>query len=423
MSAASFDGSARLARVVAAVATLAAAGAAVANDSTASLGAGGLVLERTAAVAMAEEVLEIRPDRVQVRYRFVNRSARDVETLVAFPLPAVSADYREDPGFDTRRDAANFVGFTAMVDGRAVPLRAELRAYAGTREVTGLLREAGVPVSLFDMRLDRALEGLARPQRARLAAARAILSDADPAPQWTMQARLYWQQRFPAGRTVAVAHDYRPVAGLSMWSPRELLRTDAADEHCLDPGARAALTRRSAGDESLSLLRTQVDYILSTARNWAGPVGAFTLVVDSNAPDVVALACFEGMTRVSPGRLEVRLADFVPQRDLKVVFLAVRSPDAPDAPADGPPQGRFPEASQRPLGESDLAGLSLAELRLMRNEIFARRGYIFRREDLRRHFAAQPWYRPRFDDVTAQLAPVERANLQAIQARERALTR
>lgn len=422
MTTVSLPGFDRIARGAASVAlVLAIAGTAAANDSTASLGAGGLVLERSAAVAMAEEVLEIRPDRVQLRYRFVNRGPRDVDTLVAFPLPAVTADYRDDPGFDTRRDAANFVGFTAAVDGRAVPLRAELRAFAGSREVTALLREAGVPVSFFDTRLDRALERLARPVRARLAAARAIQSETDPAPLWTMQARLYWRQRFPAGRPVAVAHDYRPVAGLSMMTVRELLRPDQAEEHCVDPAARAALAGRHGGEDMV--LRTQVDYVLSTARNWAGPIGAFTLVVDSNAPDVVALACFEGMARVSPGRLEARLADFVPQRELKVVFVTVHRQDGEDAPADAAAQGRFPEASLRRLSEGDLARLPLADLRLMRNEIFARRGYVFRREDLRRHFAAQPWYRPRFDDVMTQLSAIERANLQAIQARERALAR
>lgn len=41
--------------------------------------------------------------------------------------------------------------------------------------------------------------------------------------------------------------------------------------------------------------------------------------------------------------------------------------------------------------EASLAGKSLRELRLLRNEIFARHGYIFQSEDLQQHFSQQAW--------------------------------
>jgi hypothetical protein len=47
-----------------------------------------------------------------------------------------------------------------------------------------------------------------------------------------------------------------------------------------------------------------------------------------------------------------------------------------------------------PLREEHFEGKTAAELDIMRNTIFARRGLIFQREDLARHFASQPWYRP-----------------------------
>jgi hypothetical protein len=66
----------------------------------------------------------------------------------------------------------------------------------------------------------------------------------------------------------------------------------------------------------------------------------------------------------------------------------------------------------------------------MRNEIYARHGWIFRRPDLRNYFASQPWYRPRSDNayysnrqVEAELTPIERRNLQIIGSRENALRR
>jgi hypothetical protein len=66
----------------------------------------------------------------------------------------------------------------------------------------------------------------------------------------------------------------------------------------------------------------------------------------------------------------------------------------------------------------------------MRNEIYARHGWIFRRPDLRNYFESQPWYRPKSDNayysnrqVEAELTPIEKRNLQAIISRENALKR
>jgi hypothetical protein len=131
----------------------------------------------------------------------------------------------------------------------------------------------------------------------------------------------------------------------------------------------------------------------------------------------VAHACFDGLRRVSATRLEAALTDFVPQRELRVGFLRPRDPDPP---AQGEVAGRWPETSQRRLAEAELASLSRAELQLMRNEIFARHGLIFRTDAMRSHFARQPWYQPKHDNVDALLTSVERANIGLIRARERA---
>jgi hypothetical protein len=46
----------------------------------------------------------------------------------------------------------------------------------------------------------------------------------------------------------------------------------------------------------------------------------------------------------------------------------------------------------RPLTEQMLRGLSLHELRLLRNEVYARHGRMFRAEWLQQYFFQQPWY-------------------------------
>lgn len=52
----------------------------------------------------------------------------------------------------------------------------------------------------------------------------------------------------------------------------------------------------------------------------------------------------------------------------------------------------LPESSTKYLTSADLAGLSKEELRLARNEIYARHGRHFQTEDLARYFGSKSWY-------------------------------
>jgi hypothetical protein len=69
----------------------------------------------------------------------------------------------------------------------------------------------------------------------------------------------------------------------------------------------------------------------------------------------------------------------------------------------------FPNSSDHLLDRSDIGGLPASELRIARNEIYARHGYIFQSPDLRAYFAQFPWYKP--TQTTVQLNPVEQQNI------------
>lgn len=70
------------------------------------------------------------------------------------------------------------------------------------------------------------------------------------------------------------------------------------------------------------------------------------------------------------------------------------------------------------LTEDDLLGLSKQELRILRNEIFARHGYIFKSQDLRGYFSTKDWYKPQYNDVTRLLNTIEQRNVAFIQRHE-----
>ncbi len=76
----------------------------------------------------------------------------------------------------------------------------------------------------------------------------------------------------------------------------------------------------------------------------------------------------------------------------------------------------FPDSDRRLLSRSDLGGLSTAELRIARNEIYARRGMYFKSADLRERFEKFGWYRPYTSEPT--LNPVESQNVSLIQQLE-----
>jgi hypothetical protein len=61
-----------------------------------------------------------------------------------------------------------------------------------------------------------------------------------------------------------------------------------------------------------------------------------------------------------------------------------------------------------------LEGLSIYELRLIRNEFYARRGRRFKTEWLSRYFLDQPWYQPAEDSTEPVLSPTERMNVDTI---------
>lgn len=80
--------------------------------------------------------------------------------------------------------------------------------------------------------------------------------------------------------------------------------------------------------------------------------------------------------------------------------------------------GAYPEASDHILTPRELRRYSAYELRIMRNEVFARYGYIFNSSDLKEYFNAQEWYRPLYSNVNNRLTQIEKINVEKIKEYE-----
>jgi hypothetical protein len=81
--------------------------------------------------------------------------------------------------------------------------------------------------------------------------------------------------------------------------------------------------------------------------------------------------------------------------------------------------GEYKIASQRLLKESDVENLVKSDLEFMRNEIFARHGYCFKKKHLRENFENEEWYVPNTTNVADQLTAIEKKNIELIKRYEK----
>ena len=83
----------------------------------------------------------------------------------------------------------------------------------------------------------------------------------------------------------------------------------------------------------------------------------------------------------------------------------------------------LPKSDKEKLTRADLEGLTKEQLRLARNEIYARHGMIFGVDDLDKYFATKSWYKPTisFNDFydTVEMSLVEEENVILIQQVEK----
>ena len=120
---------------------------ALANDSTAEMATGGLIFVRNENVEMRSEDLSISAKEVNVRYKFFNKSDKDVTVLVAFPMPDIRVDEADQNIAVPTEDPVNFLAFVTTVNGKPVTTQVEQRVLAVGIDRTKMLRDLGIPLA------------------------------------------------------------------------------------------------------------------------------------------------------------------------------------------------------------------------------------------------------------------------------------
>jgi hypothetical protein len=321
---------------------------ALANDSSAELAQGGLVLKKHDGIAMKSEDLYISPDAVRVKYEFLNTTAHDERIIVAFPMPDITTEGVDDNiAIPDIQQPENFLDFATVVDGTPVKAQAEQRVFKKSVEYTTLLTSMHIPLMPLLQATDAALDKLSAADKAKLIKLDLVSDDEYDdghgmqhhlGAAWTLKTTYWWTQSFPAGKVVRVEHNYKPSVGGT--SGTFLEAPDAQsneefkaykDKYCIDNDFLAAAAKRhnEVGPEKQAFYEQRIDYILKTGANWKEPIGDFHLTLDKGKPGSLLSTCQTGLKKTSATAFEVRRANYLPSEDLHLLIL-IRPEDMAD---------------------------------------------------------------------------------------------
>ncbi|MFY0602126.1 MAG: YARHG domain-containing protein [Cyclobacteriaceae bacterium] len=94
---------------------------------------------------------------------------------------------------------------------------------------------------------------------------------------------------------------------------------------------------------------------------------------------------------------------YLAEDEIKEVFPGLANPDR-----------KFSISTEQIIPYKELKKYKQEDLDIMRNEIFADHGYIFKTEKWVKYFSKQPWYTPSFDNVDSKLSMIEKINIKTI---------
>ncbi|MFG1477079.1 DUF4424 family protein [Xanthobacter sp. V4C-4] len=302
-----------------------------ANDSEAAIGIGGLTLTRSEAIRLDQEDLFISRDQVRVNYVFTNTSDRDIETLVAFPLP----DIVQSP-ITRVPDYAQELNFRTLVEGQPAQLDLVQQASFKGQDITARLKSLNLPLVALGDSFSEAVNRLPADARAALLREELLIDGGTDGKThlwdalWTVHTSVTRRQTFPAGRSIRVEHSYRPFVGGRVGGALEpsLRRTPEfrgqRQRQCIDDDFLAGLDRRRAaarhGDDP-GYSEVWLEYVLRSGANWVGPIRDFRLVIDKGNPRSLVSFCANGVKRLDDRRFEVRYQNFTPSQDLDILIV------------------------------------------------------------------------------------------------------
>ncbi len=304
-------------------------GVVIANDTEAELPLGGLTFVQSRDISMDSEELFLSEKEVRVKYRFTNQSAKDITTLIAFPLPEIPAQSARDE--ESPIVNVDSLEFKTTVDGQPIMLGVEYVAKVRGQTINPRLKELGWSI-LSSNEFNKTIKKLT-PEKLASLVSEGLITKSDFygfQSNWSVTPNITRQQIFPAGKTITVEHRYVPVMGGSIAGglSQQQVRAEYVRKYCIEPsfwaGFKKRQTERARASEEKSMERyseSWLGYVLKTGANWKGPIKEFRLVVDKGKTDTLVSFCMDGVKKISPTQFEVIKKNFVPDRDLDILLV------------------------------------------------------------------------------------------------------
>jgi hypothetical protein len=314
---------------------------AIAIEGSIELSTGGLIFVRNENLDVLSEDLAISPSEVSIRYRLFNKSDSAVTVLVAFPMPDIHIEGRDDSLSVPTEDAVNLLAFATKVNGEAVSAAVEQRVIAAGIDRTQLLRGLGIALAPHLSSTHAELDQLPPDKWEELR--RVGLAEIEQydtgggmqkhlGPRWALQTTFFWEQTFAARAETVIEHRYKPSVGRSgqtlLGSPNEAKEPwydEYKDKYCFSYEFLAAVERARKGANSkfgAPFSERRIEYARKTWVNGLGsPIKDFRLTVDKGAADNLVSLCGEEARNISETQLEVTKADYAPDGSLNILFL------------------------------------------------------------------------------------------------------
>ncbi|TXH69612.1 MAG: DUF4424 domain-containing protein [Thiothrix sp.] len=246
---------------------------ALANDSTAAFGAGGLVFTKSDHIVMQEEDLRISKTNIRVAYKFFNTSDKPITTRVAFPLPEafLDADGSSLPYYteETLPKDKNILKFSVTIDGKKQAFQTEDK-----------------------QRFDQDMQATAH------------------------TFTYHWMQTFPAKKMVSVVHEYTPGVGGAV---EYGMQDEASGKYCIDAGTQQWIKQQQKTNHQVAT--DTIAYILKTGANWKGPISKFKLTVKKSDPNEKVSFCGTGVKKLDATTFVMEKTNFTPKQDLHILYL------------------------------------------------------------------------------------------------------
>ena len=92
----------------------------------------------------------------------------------------------------------------------------------------------------------------------------------------------------------------------------------STNRFCIDSAVLNAMVRTT----NLMWERDIIGYILTTGANWSGPIKDFRLVVDKESTNNLVSFCAQGVRKIGPTQVEIRISNFMPTSNLSILILS-----------------------------------------------------------------------------------------------------